>query len=738
MSRREDNWFWEEDGLRVVRSIARTAPGCHSGCGVLLFVDKGRLVKVEGNPAFPFNRGRLCPRCQALPEVVYHPGRLQHPLIRNGKRGENKWRPASWDEALDIIAGRLLEIRARFGPESVLFCSGTARDIAYWIGKLADSYGSPNNTCWGPLYGEACYRPKLQVLRHTVGSPVLVADCAQFFPEQFNHPAWNLPACILIWGNNPVVSSPDGFNGPWIVECVRKGAKLIVVDPRKTWIASRADHWLQIRPGTDSALALGFLNVIIQEKLYDEVFVEKWVHGFPQLKERARSYTPEKVADITWLPPEQIVRAARMYASSKPAAVQWGVAIDQSRECMSSIHAIIALMSITGNVETPGGNVIQPPIPGLPSLTKPAEQRAGNAIPSPFPLSPASGQHVIDQILTGRPYPIHASWVQGTNTFVTEADPRRVYHALQKIDFNVVVDLFMTPTALALADIVLPAVTYAEKDGLTLFPPPLPYVGALNRAIDPIGEAKSDAEINLQLGKRLNPEAWPWKDVYEWFDALLSPLGLNFETLRTSGWLYPTFEYRKHEKGLLRSDGLPGFNTGSGKIEIYSTALEGAGLDPLPYYEEPPESPVSTPLLAEQYPLVLTTGAKVHAFFHSEHRQIQSLRQMHPDPLVEIHPETAGNLGIRDGDWVYIENQFGKCKQKARLTPGIHKKVVHAQHGWWFPEKAPSTFFGAWESNIGLLIPAGWTGRSGYGYPFKSLLCRVYKAEETACPDSAC
>ncbi|MFX0201825.1 MAG: molybdopterin-dependent oxidoreductase, partial [Candidatus Hodarchaeota archaeon] len=585
--------------MRVVRSIARTAPGCHSGCGVLLYVKDGRLIKVEGNPAFPFNQGRLCPRCQVLPHVAYHPDRLKYPLKRAGNREENKWRIISWTEALDIIAEKFSEIRIRFGAESVLFCSGTARDLPYWIGKLADSYGSPNTTCWGPLYGETCYRPRVQTLGYTVGEN-MVADCAQFFPERYAHPEWELPKCILIWGNNPIVSSPDGFSGPWIVECMKRGSKLIVVDPRKTWMASRADMWLQIRPGTDAALALGMLNVIIHENLHDEAFVEKWTHGFSELRERVRAYTPEKVANITWISPEQIIQAARIYATRKPAAVQWGVAIDQSKECISSIHAIIALWSITGNVDVPGGNVIQQPIPGLPTLIKPSEGKLKKVMPSPFPLSPMAGQHIIDQILSSHPYPIKASWIQGTNTFVTEADPRRVYEALMKIDFNVVVDLFMTPTALAFADIVLPASTYVEKDGLTLSPPPLPYVGTINKAIDPIGEARSDIEINFELGKRLDPQGWPWGDVREWFSALLKPLGMDFEALREIGWLYGPFEYKKYEKGLLRPDRMPGFNTPSGKIELHSTFLEKAGLDPVPYYEEPPESPLRTPQLADE------------------------------------------------------------------------------------------------------------------------------------------
>jgi anaerobic selenocysteine-containing dehydrogenase len=206
---------------------------------------------------------------------------------------------------------------------------------------------------------------------------------------------------------------------------------------------------------------------------------------------------------------------------------------------------------------------------------------------------------------------------------------------------------------------------------------------------------------------------------------------MTFEDLRDMGWLWGAFEYNKHEKGALRPDSSPGFNTPTGKVELYSTLFEKAGLDPLPYYEEPPESPVSTPELAEEYPLILTTGAKVFAFFHSEQRQVPLLRQLNPDPIVEIHPDTAHELGISDGDWVFIENRYGRCRQRAKLTLEIHKDVVQAQHGWWFPEKPESELFGAWESNVGLLIPPGWTGRSGYGYPFKNMLCKVYKVEET-------
>ena len=213
----------------------------------------------------------------------------------------------------------------------------------------------------------------------------------------------------------------------------------------------------------------------------------------------------------------------------------------------------------------------------------------------------------------------------------------------------------------------------------------------------------------------------------------MEPTGMTFTELREKGYLFSFFEYEKHEKWLLRPDKKPGFNTPTGKVELYSTVLEKCGLDALPYFEEPPESPVSTPEIAQEYPMILTTGARTRAFFHSEHRQIPSLRKMNPDPIVEIHRETAKRLGIKDGDWVYIESRYGRCRQKATLTNDIDSRVVHAQHAWWFPEKPGKEpgLFGVWESNINLLLPSGWTGKSGFGYPFKSQMCRVYKIEES-------
>jgi anaerobic selenocysteine-containing dehydrogenase len=743
LSDNKREWMWEEDGIKVVRSIARAGPGCHEGCGVLLYVKDGKLVKVEGDPEFPSNQGRLCPRCLALTQVVYHPDRLKYPLKRVGKRGEGKWERITWEEAYESIAEKFNQIKREHGPESVIFSRGTARDFSPYFERLAYTFGSPNKV--PPLNGGACFIPKVVMMAALCGN-FAVADCAQFSPGRFENPDWKVPKCIIIWGNEPTITSADGFMGHWIVECMKRGSEIIVIDPRRTWVATRAKIWMQIRPGTDAALALGMLNVIINEGLYDKDFVQKWTHGFDELKKRVQEYPVEKASERTWIPKEKIIEAARMYATSKPAAVQWGVAIEQSKECISTIHAIIALFTVTGNLDVPGGNIIKSRNFGLDRLVRwgmeelTEEQKRKRTWSEKYPLAGWQDVHsagywdaVIDQILTGVPYPIKALWVQTNNTFVCgAADAKRVYEVLRKLDFVVVVDLFMTPTAMALADIVLPAATYPERDGIGIPGGIGSYVGTINRAIEPVGECKSDMQINLELGKRLNPEAWPWENVQQMFSEMIKTTGMTFEELRETGIAYDSFDYEKYKKGLLRPDKKAGFDTPTGKVELYSTVLEKCGLDALPYFEEPPESPVSTPEIVKEYPLILTTGARPRGFFHSEHRQIPFLRQMHPDPITEIHPETAEELGIRDADWIYIESKYGRCKQRAKLTKGIHPRVVHSQHAWWFPEKPgpEPSLFGVWESNINLLLPSGWTGRSGYGYPYKCQMCRVYKAEE--------
>ncbi|MCL1799453.1 MAG: molybdopterin-dependent oxidoreductase [Eggerthellaceae bacterium] len=733
-------WRWTEGDLTVTRSNAWSGPGCHEGCGVLLYTDSaGTLVKVEGDPENPFNQGRLCVRCLALPEVTYHPDRLLFPQKRAGERGEDKWERISWEEAYDTIVEKFNGYKEEFGAESVVFCQGTGRDVTWANGRLCYGFGSPNSSDFQS--GMACYLPRLASLYATTGN-FLVADCSQYFPARYDDPRWTPSECIVVWGCNPIISNADGFFGHWVVDCMQRGSKLIVVDPRLTWLAAKADIWLQIRPGTDAAMALAWLDVIIREGLYDEDFVEKWTLGFDRLAERVAEYPVAEMAKVTWVPQEKIEAAARMFAKSKPAAVQWGLAIDMTKESLPAGQAVTALWTVTGNVDIPGG-MITTFLPygadiwggdwGYSHLPKETKDRRIGLDKYPllrWGLPLAQADEIVEAMLTDDPYPIKAVWLQASNALACMgADPEKLLKAFRRMEFVVTIDIFKTPTAVACADILLPALTFPEKDGLRAV---WYHIGNINKAIEPVGEGKSDATVAIELGHRFNPDSVPWTGAVEYFDSVLEGTEMTFEEMREAGGvLYPDYEYKKYEKALERADGEIGFNTPSGRIELCSSAYERSGLDPLPYFEEPTESPLSTPDLYKEYPIVLTSGARTWGSFHSEHRQIPILRAMRPEPLVEVHPETCERYGVADGDWIWIENHRGRVKRKVHATQIIDPRVINADHGWWYPEQeaAEPSLYGMWDVNFNKLIP--WDpGRSGFGANYKSLLCKIYKVAD--------
>ncbi|MGD9074323.1 MAG: molybdopterin-dependent oxidoreductase [Desulfobacteraceae bacterium] len=733
---------------KIVRTVTWSAgPGCHGGCGVFMHIKDGKLIKMEGNPDHPYNNGRLCPRALAITEFIYHPDRLRSPLKRIGKRGENKWEKISWEEAYELIENRMGQIRDEHGAESMVFIQGTGRNVGGWLLLVAYSYGSPN---WlqGGLTGNSCFHPRLVCMRMTQGD-YTVPDCSQFFQERYAHPEYELPETIMIWGQNPANTCNDGFMAAWVIDCMKQGSKSIVIDPIYTWVASKADIWLQIRPGTDGALALGLLNVIINEGLYDKAFVEKWTHGFDKLSERVQEYPPEKVSQITWIPKEKIIQAARLFATSHPASIQWGVPVDLAPEGAQVANSVIHLWAITGNIEIPGGMAIArmaydvPPYPMSQEAiaeyygdVMPPEQMAKRIGIEEYPVAKefhwrAQADMVLEAMLTDKPYPLKGAWIAGNNMLTSAANPRKYQEALNRLDFIITSDVFMNPTIVALADVVLPAGSMAERDGIRAWWTPL---NAMQKSID-VPDCKPDEEVCLEMARRFNPNL-KWQNLRELFDDFLKPSGMNYDELKEKGWVFPpeghpTQPYRRHEKGLLRKDGKPGFNTPTGKVELYSTHLERMGYDPLPSYEEPHMSPYSTPELAKEYPLILSTGRRSVLYFHAEHRNIKPLRELEPHPVVEIHPDTARFLGINDGDWVWLENPHGRCKRKARYFHGIHPKVVQSPHGWWLPEKKAEELFGLWEVNINTLIPDGTQAKCGFGGgQYKSIMCKVYKADE--------
>ncbi|MDP6682881.1 MAG: molybdopterin-dependent oxidoreductase [Desulfobacterales bacterium] len=732
----------------IIRTVTWSAgPGCHGGCGVFMHVKDGKLMKMEGNPDHPYNNGRLCPRALAIKEFIYHPDRLRSPLKRIGKRGEDKWQKISWEDAYDLIENKMNKIKDEFGAESMTFIQGTGRNIGGWLLLVAYSYGSPN---WlqGGLTGNSCFHPRLVTMRMTQGD-YTVPDCSQFFQERYEHPEFVLPESIMIWGQNPAVTCNDGFMSNWIIDCMKRGTKAIVIDPVYTWVASKAAIWLQIRPGTDGALALGLLNVIINEDLYDKDFVQKWTHGFHKLAERVQEYSLNKVSEITWIPEDKIIEAARLFANSHPASIHWGVPVDLAPEGAMVANSIIHLWTITGNIDIPGGMAITrmaydvPPYPMSQEAiaryygdVMPAEQMAKRIGVETYPVVKefhwrAQADMILKAMLTDKPYPLKGAWIAGNNMLASAANPRKYYDALNRLDFIIVSDVFMNPTIAALADVILPAGTMAERDGIRAWWTPL---NAMQKSIE-VPHCKPDEEMCFEMARRFNPNL-KWNSLRELFDDFLKPSGLNYDQLKEKGWIFPpqghpTQPYHRHEKGLLRPDKKQGFNTPTGKVELFSTHLNRMGYDPLPYYEEPHMSPYSTPELAKEYPLILSTGRRSVLYFHAEHRNIKPLRELEPNPLLEIHPDTARSLGIEDDDWVWVENPHGRCKRKTRYFHGIHPKVVQTPHGWWLPEKKAEELFGLWEVNVNQLIPDGTEAKCGFGGgQYKSIMCKVYKAEE--------
>ncbi len=702
---------------KILKSVCRS---CHGGCGVDLHVSEGRLTKVVGDPASPLNKGSLCPIGGNTLALVYHPDRLKYPLRRTGARGEGKWQRISWDEALDEIARRVQAIKDSHGAQAIAMGTGTGRHHIRWVSRFGHALGTPN---WCEPGFAQCFHPRVNTALLTFGD-FPVCDFTGGTP----------PECIVYWGHNPVNSGPDGETRFDARESLKGNPKIIVVDPRNTALAKRADIWLQLRPGTDDALALAMLHTIIEEKLYDAEFVDKWTHGFDALAERVKQYSPEWAGPITWVPAEKLRAAARLYAQTKPSMMEWGCAIEHTPNCIQTVRAISMLPALTGNIDVPGGWVFG--MKGLgrfPSLIEnlSPEMDAKRLGADRFKMLAGEGAdlpaaHIptlLQAMREGVPYPVKAFLVFGNNTLTTFANAKEAYEALLKLDLLVVADLFMTPTA-ELADIVLPAAAWPELTTLAGLPTVAANVIFAQQKAVQIGECKADEEIFIELARKMKLPVGT-ESLEEVLEAQLAAggSGLSFAELAATGFHKMPFRYGKYKEA--------GFKTPSGKIELYATRFEDLGYDPLPYYEEPPESPLATPEVAKDFPLVLTTGARIPFFFNSEHRQLPRLRKAHPDPLVEIHPDTAAPLGIKNGDWVWIETLRGKIQQRAKVTTDVDPKVIHVEHGWWFPEeKGPE--HGIWKSNANMLTRNGPPYDPAMGtYHLRGLLCRIAPVTES-------
>ncbi|NMA68563.1 MAG: molybdopterin-dependent oxidoreductase [Desulfitobacterium sp.] len=732
----------EQEGVEVRKSVCYF---CHQNCGCLVYVKDGKIIHFEGDLDYPTNSGGLC--CRGNVNLIHldHEARVNFPLKRKGERGAGEWERITWEQAIDEIGAKLEEIREKHGAEAVATAGGTSRTDDWARRRFMNLYGSPN----GFHNSHLCWIPTFMIETAIYGWSPFEIDLG-------------LSKCIVLWGQNPAISTLPEQAG--ISALKKNGLKVIVIDPRFTETAAKADLWIPVKPGTDLALALAWINTIIYEGLADYEFVYEHCVGFDELTEHIEQYTPEWAEPITGVSADLIREGARMYATSKPGNIQWGVAIDQiGKPAGAAMHARAILRAITGNLDCPGADLLTGPSqefitdeemelndmlpeeqrkkqlgsdkyklvtwPGYGRIAEITKKYWGKA-PTAEWMCEAHPPSVYNAILTGDPYPVKALLVSATNPINSYGESKKVLAALEAVDFLVTCDYWLTPTAM-LSDYVLPMAGSFERPTITSTYGCSDFLMCSQRAIQPMYERKTDFEFWRDLGIRLGQkEYWPWETLEDAYFDRIKDLGYGVENydefVEYFRFHFPEREYYKYkERG--------GFATPSGKVEIYSSVLEELGYPPLPSYIPPAENPIDHPELAKEYPLVLTTGAGIMPFHHSEHFNIKELRFLRHEPHMEINPETAEEYGIKDGDWVWIETKRGRIKQKAHVTEGIAPGVVFTERGWWYPERdlrAPE-LGGCLESNTNVLtstadehcdpISGTWANRG--------LLCKVYKAD---------
>ena len=705
------------------KRVRTVCHGCHSLCGVYVIVRDGVAVKIEGDLEHPYSQGMVCAKGYAQLQQAYNPARPKYPIKRIGKRGEGKWQRISWDEALGTIASKFSEAIKEYGPHSIaLHSGGNTRRAIQAMYVLGHSIGT-TSICWTDAH--YCWGPFVVAEMSTHGALTLMEVMVDAENSK----------CIVLWGANPFHAYPA--SGRKVHLGLHNGARLIVIDPRFTGGASKADVWLQTRPGVDDALALGWLNVIINEELYDKEFVNKWCVGFDALKERVQEFPPERVAELTWLKAEDIVRAARMYATVKPSCIFASAALEMQNNATQAIRAITCLPAITGQIDIKGGN-LQPQFPRghLPGFFyfrkqyRPSdeieEQRIGA---KEFPLlcgpksafGPMHPPSMIKAMLTDDPFPIRC-WMFCNDPLMNLPNSRDCYDAFMRVPFSVALDINMTPSA-ELCDIVLPSAMWLEIDEVT---DRQCCVVRRNKATEPVGECKDEMWVAFELLNRMGVKCWlpGVESVDDYNNFRVRGMGIDFEELGRRHVITCAPEYKRYEK-------FGSFKTRSRKVELYSETFKEHGYDPLPNYVEPPESPFSTPELYKEYPFVFVPSGTRLPYVHSMGRNIPWLRELIPDPEVDIHPEPAKKLGIKDGDWVWIEIPSSKerIRMKARLSLMLDPRVVHLQSHWWYPEK-PSPDHGHWDVNINKLIHARPCDPITGGTILTGSLCKIYKAKE--------
>ena len=633
---------------------------CHTNCGMEVGVVDGRIVSVRGDAGHPANRGRLCPKGLAAPEVVHAPDRLTHPLRRTSKGGFGR---VSWDEALDAIAEKLLSIHSKYGPESVFNSTGaTMSEVGRDAFKqfLAE-YGSPNVTSSGSL----CVLPRVLGLSSVYG--------------RGSEPDLPQSELIIYWGANPPASRRLGFTAVYgcfetaIDEARKRGARLVVIDPARTPFAAQADQWIPIRPGTDMALALAMLHVVIAEGLVDQDFVGGHTVGFEELSRHVHGHSPEWASPITGIEAGAIRRLARTYAEVKPACIQIGHGFDMRVNVVQAGRAVGLLQAVTGKVDSPGGNVFYPSprLAPYPTVQAPGKRMSAGEYPL-FPSVPFPA--FVEALETGKPFLPRALICNHMNPVLIFADEVRTRRALAKLNLLVVCELFRTATA-EMADFILPDASDFERVDFRPYASAEGGVLSLRRKVlDPPGECRSSLWIERELARRLGFKDHPWATDEEWVDYRIRPSGVSIRELSEvpAKVVTPPMSYHKHREG--------GFPTPSGKAELYSKQFFEHGYDPVPRFHDPAEQGRTS----EAYPL-LGSSRRPGEYVHTRFRNIPSLRRLMPEPLLWLHPRDAASSRVADGSIAEVTSPQGRVSVKVRVSAEVRTGWALIDFGWGNP-----------------------------------------------------
>lgn len=661
------------------REVFTLCEQCVWRCGVRAKVKDGRLYKLEGNPFHPHSRGMLCPRGQAGIATLYDPDRLKYPMIRSGPRGSGQWRRATWDEALDYVAARMLEIKEKYGPEAMIF-SSTHNLIQVQFENLLKAFGSPN-------YGTQ---------RSLCFNAMITANLLTFGLEEPGRD-YSQTRYIIYTGRN-MLDAISNSEAQDLVAALARGAKVVVLDPRFTKTAAKATEWLPVKPGTDLAFHLALIQVIIEEGLYDADFVANHTVGFEEVKEATRGYTPEWAASKCEIPAETIRRIAREFAMAAPQAFahpNWRTSnfinSFQTQRAIAVLNALVGSWARPGSLLPAGGeeggvalgSIPQPPYPRVSALRL-------DGVPWKYPLVPLKlgvFQEIRDNILTGEPYQAHGWFISRQNPVNSLPERRKTIEAFNKLDFIVTIDIAMNDTAW-FSDVVLPEATYLERydplavvDGTLFIRQPV---------VEPMYESKPGLWIFKELGNRLGlGDYFQYEDEEDYLRQQLAPVGITLEELKEKGYYRPPVEHA----GTVEQAHSFAVNTPSGKIELASQTLANSGFSPVPVWEEPVTNEPGTFFL-------LTGKVAQHTQFATHNNRL--LHERVPTNPMWINPIPAAELGIHEGDAIWVESDGGRVKTTAHVTEQIRADCVYMTPGFGHVSKGLVTAYGKGASDSDL------------------------------------